>query len=248
MPKAPLKVSSRNNFIWLLAGLVLFLFAGAVSNQLELENTNRVVNIALMLTLVINIWYIDSRGTKLAAWKVIATIVVAGTMITDSLIVSNVLAKFQLFMSFTFLALTLWQAWTQVMFTGVVDRNKIIGSICIYLLMGLVWAFAYLIVEAFLPGSMKGLEHDLWQKNTSALIYYSIVTLTTLGYGDITPTQPITQFLAYMEAVTGVFYMAILVASLIGIRLAGVNPSQTIEELEAMEQERTSGMGKAPQE
>ena len=134
------------------------------------------------------------------------------------------------------------------MFTGIVDRNKIVGSICIYLLMGMLWAFAYLIVEAFLPGSMKGLEQDLWQENTSALIYYSIVTLTTLGYGDISPAQPITQFLAYMEAVTGVFYMAILVASLIGIRLAGVNPGQTIEELEAMEQDRASGVDQAPQE
>ena len=48
------------------------------------------------------------------------------------------------------------------------------------------------------------------------VIYYSMVTLTTLGYGDITPAQPLTRFLAYMEAVAGIFYTTVLVASLIG--------------------------------
>lgn len=243
MTKVSLKISERNNFIWLLIGLVFFLFAGAVTNQFELKNTNRVINLALMLTLVTNIWFIDNRNLRYFGWKIFATLVITTTMITDSIIASNVLAKFQLFMAFIFLALTLWQAWRQVMFTGVVDRNKIIGSICIYLLLGLLWAFAYLIVEAFLPGSMTGLEHDLWQENTSELIYYSIVTLTTLGYGDITPTQPITQFLAYMEAVTGVFYMAILVASLIGIRLAGGNPDHVPSELEAQERGEDAAQG-----
>lgn len=249
MAKMALRVSRNNNFIWLLAGLVFFLFAGAVARQLELENTNRIVNFALMLTLVVNIWFIEGRQTQAAAWKVFATIMIAGTMITDSVIASNVLAKFQLFMTFTFLALTLWQAWSQVMFTGVVDRNTIIGSVCIYLLMGLLWAFAYLIVEAFLPGSMKGLDHDLWQNNTTALVYYSLVTLTTLGYGDISPAQPITQFLAYMEAVTGVFYMAVLVASLIGIRLAGAAPSGKTGEFEAKQSEQLTAEGlQKPQE
>jgi voltage-gated potassium channel len=47
-----------------------------------------------------------------------------------------------------------------------------------------------------------------------------MVTLTTLGYGDITPEQPLARFLAYSEAVAGIFYTTILVASLIGVRLA----------------------------
>ena len=232
MKTPSLNISGTNNFIWLLGGLVFFLFAGSIADQFQLEYTNRVVNLALMITLVINIWCVDNPRTDVIGWKAGATFVIACTMITDTLIASNFLAKFQLFMTFLFLALTTWQAWSQVMFTGRVNQNKIVGAICIYLLLGLLWAFAFLIVEAFIPGSMNGLDHNQWQHNTDDLVYYSIVTLTTLGYGDITPDQPITRFLAYMEAVTGVFYMAILVASLIGIRLAGVDSSMTIEELE----------------
>jgi hypothetical protein len=51
-------------------------------------------------------------------------------------------------------------------------------------------------------------------------VYYSFVTMTTLGFGDISPLQPLARYLTYLEAVTGQFYIAILVASLIGVRLA----------------------------
>ena len=240
MPKIEIRKSGRDNFVWLLSGLVFFLFAGAVADQFQLVYTNKIINLALLITLVLNIWCVDDPRTDVLGWKAGATFIISMTMITDSVIESNFLAKFQLFLAFIFLALTTWQAWNQVMFTGRVDQNKIVGSICIYLLMGLLWAFAYLIVESFLPGSFKGLDGQQWQNNTDNLTYYSLVTLTTLGYGDITPDGSIARFLAYMQAVTGVFYMAILVASLIGIRLAGVDPKKTIAELEREARDTTT--------
>ena len=127
------------------------------------------------------------------------------------------------------------------MFTGRVDGNKIIGAICIYFLLGIVWAFGYLLVEQLYPGSIHGLDHDHWQANLEDMIYYSLVTLTTLGYGDITPAQPIARFMAYMESVTGIFYTTVLVASLIGIRLAGVDTAKPIEELEEIRKDELGG-------
>ena len=244
-----IQISNKSNFIWLLGGLALFLFAGAVAEQFELQYTNRIINIALMITLVLNIWSVDNPRTSMVGWKAGATFIVACTMITDSIIASNFLAKFQLFMTFIFLALTTWPAWSNVMFTGRVDRNKIVGSICIYLLLGLLWAFGFLLVETFLPGSFNGLDGEQWQQNTDTMVYYSLVTLTTLGYGDITPAGQIARFLAYMEAVTGVFYMAILVASLIGIRLAGVGSSGSADGQGAAADDRiASGSSETPQE
>jgi voltage-gated potassium channel len=107
----------------------------------------------------------------------------------------------------------------QVLFTGNVDGNKIIGAIVIYLLIGMTWSFAYLLVEQLQSGSLNGLPHSNWQDNLHTVIYYSFVSLTALGYGDITPAQPLTRFLAYTEAMVGQLYLAILVASLIGARL-----------------------------
>ncbi len=83
-----------------------------------------------------------------------------------------------------------------------------------------MWAFAYLIVEEIFPGSFNGLEHGAWRGNLDEFTYYSIVTLTTVGYGDISPDQPVARVMAYMEGITGIFYTTILVASLLGVRLA----------------------------
>jgi hypothetical protein len=52
------------------------------------------------------------------------------------------------------------------------------------------------------------------------LVYFSFVSLTTMGFGDITPTLPMARYLTYMEGIVGQFYLAILVASLIGARVA----------------------------
>ena len=222
----------RDNFIWLLGALIFLLFSGALFAQYEFEQGQRLVNITLMFTLVVAIWAMETKGAKWANWKIGGTLIVAVLMIGDSILEDNRLAVYQLAVSFVFLSLTVYQAWAQVMFTGRVDGNKIIGAICIYFLLGIVWAFGYLLVEQLYPGSINGLEHEEWQANLEDMIYYSLVTLTTLGYGDITPTQPIARFMAYMESVTGIFYTTVLVASLIGIRLAGVDTAKPIEELE----------------
>jgi len=119
------------------------------------------------------------------------------------------------------LAFYMWATWLaakQVLFTGPIDGNKIVGAICIYLLMGLVWTLLYLLIAQAMPLAFNSLEQLIWYDNFADVAYYSFVTLTTLGYGDISPNNPIARFVVYMEAIVGVFYMAILVASLIGIK------------------------------
>ena len=177
------------------------------------------VNITLMLSVVMAVWSVNDQGRWLN-WKIGMSFIIVSLMIGDLIIEKNTLAIYQLAAVFLFFSFTLHLCWKQVMFSGVVDRNKVIGAICIYILIGIIWAFAYLMIEAISPGSFQGLEEDLWQRNLRDFIYYSFVTLTTLGYGDITPVQPISRFMAYMEAIVGIFYTTILVASLIGLRLA----------------------------
>ena len=68
----------------------------------------------------------------------------------------------------------------------------------------------------FWPEGIKGIEYKDWHDNFGATAYFSYVTMTTLGYGDITPVVPMTRTLAYLQAVAGTFYMAVVVASLVG--------------------------------
>lgn len=214
----------HNNFIWLLAALVGLLFAGSLFAQLELRAAEIMVNVSLMLTVIIAVWAMHEGG---GGWWDVRNLLPACTvllMITDSTIESDVLAVAQMLFIFSFFAATIHMAWRQVMFTGEISLNTIYGAVCIYILIGLLFGFAYLIVEYFSPGSMNGLAPGPWQGNLDNLIYYSMITLTTVGYGDISPVAPLTRFLAYMEAGIGIFYTTILVASLIGMRLSAQKP------------------------
>ena len=84
----------------------------------------------------------------------------------------------------------------------------------------------YLLILVMDPHAFSGIEAGNWQEIFSRVAYYSFVTLTTLGYGDILPTNHIAEFFVYMEAIIGVFYMAIIVSSLISLRLATLQESK----------------------
>ncbi|MFH0823586.1 MAG: potassium channel family protein, partial [Pseudomonadota bacterium] len=99
----------------------------------------------------------------------------------------------------------------------VVTAGQIIGSLNLYLFLGMCWAYVYALVTWFDPGSF-----DLPPSRSdalSSLIYFSFVTLASLGYGDIVPKTPFAQRLAIAEAITGQFYTAVLVAYLISIHI-----------------------------
>ena len=100
-----------------------------------------------------------------------------------------------------------------------VTTNMIVGSVVLYLLLGLIWTIIYLILLISYPDSFNNVPTLEWRENFSQMSYFSFVTLTTLGYGDISPKNSIAQFFVYIEAIVGVFYMAIIVSSLVSARL-----------------------------
>ena len=87
-----------------------------------------------------------------------------------------------------------------------------------FLLLGFIWAIFYLLILEVTPTSFSGIELTTWKENLPEVMYFSFVTLTTLGYGDVLPISPLARFLVYMEAIVGVFYMAIVVSSLVSAK------------------------------
>ena len=94
-----------------------------------------------------------------------------------------------------------------------VDADTIVGGICIYLLIGILWAIAYVFFEHHNVESF-----DL--KPGDSLFYFSYITLTTLGYGDIVPKSNLVKMLAAFEVICGQVYLAIFVARLVGLHIA----------------------------
>lgn len=106
-----------------------------------------------------------------------------------------------------------------------VSADSVYGAFCGYLLVGLAFGHLYTVIEAVAPGSFLRpetmalpLQHQ--DRLHFLFTYFSFATLTTVGYGDITPAREMARGLAVVEAVIGQFYIAVLVAELIGKRVS----------------------------
>lgn len=107
--------------------------------------------------------------------------------------------------------------------THAVTLDCIFGAICAYLLFGLAWALSYWALHAIWPDAFRFSLDDrsavgeplVVVKDFSQFVYYSFVTMTTLGYGDITPSKHVTRTLSWMQSTTGQFYVAVVIAWLV---------------------------------
>jgi hypothetical protein len=104
-----------------------------------------------------------------------------------------------------------------------VTSDTLYGAICVYILIGLTWSFFYVLIltnshDAFYINPVNNLDNII---NWNDLAYYSFITLTTLGYGDITPVAPIARSMAFLEAILGQVFLTIIIARLVGLYISG---------------------------
>jgi len=119
--------------------------------------------------------------------------------------------------------------------------DTISGSMCAYLLIGLMWAHLYLLVQVvhlhqdpfglWAGPAPPEMNDEFIRATLNTFVYFSFVTLTTLGYGDITPAIDVARGLCILEAITGQLYLAVMVSGLVGLhiaeRLRGKGPSDS---------------------
>jgi hypothetical protein len=141
-----------------------------------------------------------------------------------------------LYLSGTILWLLLFTFITWNQLRGVLRQKEITGetismSISVYLLLGFTWGLFYIVLHhvqplAFNLGSAPASEAAVdEQKIFPILIYFSLTTLSTIGFGDITPVTLQARYAAVAEGIMGQFYLAILVARLVGMQMSGsANP------------------------
>ncbi len=212
-------LTKKNNFIYLCSGLILLLLIGSLVEYFPGDTGQRFVQAATIVVLLFAALGERANRTRAGISLTVMVIMIVVVLLGSVLDLAGLgILHLVLLLSFFF-----WMTWlliSQVLFTGTIDGNKIIGAICVYILLGLIWALLYLLIAEIVPEAFNGMPHAPWVENFAAATYFSLVTITTLGYGDISPVLPLARFLVYMEAIVGVFYMAILVASLIGVRLS----------------------------
>lgn len=108
---------------------------------------------------------------------------------------------------------------TNLLSIRVITADLIFCAISIYLLIGIMWAGIYSVLEVIAPGSFS---------DNTDLLYFSFVTLTTVGFGDVAPLSVLTRRLAVFEAAMGSIYMAVIIAMIVG-RYMSMQVEQTSE-------------------
>ena len=208
------KINQENNFYYMTFALIGLLVTSSLVEVMPSGILEYVLEGVIVLTFLVCILSLrfDPRWKRFM--QMLALCWVLASILRQALGIQEIDLLVLLIM-FAFFWGTFRSISRQILFTGTVDGNKVVGSVALFLLMGLMWTIAYLMVMEFAPHSFTGMSQMSWGKNFSQLAYFSFVTLTTLGYGDISPISPFSQVLVYMEAIAGVFYMAIVVASLV---------------------------------
>ena len=209
------KLIRKNHFFWLTAALVGMLLTGAFTSEFPESVSFSILEYSSIILLLLSL--ISLREDR--PWRK-GLLILIGIMVLAT-IARNV-SDYQnfnfvyMFLLLTFFVSAAWLVGKKVLLTGYVDLNIITGSVALYLILGFIWAILYTFLIQLSPDAIRGVEPENWIYSLSTMTYFSFVTLTTLGYGDISPVTPIAKVLVILEAVTGMFYFAIVVASLIG--------------------------------
>jgi len=100
-----------------------------------------------------------------------------------------------------------------------VDSEVLCASVAAYLLLGLLWAFAYILVYRLVPDAFAFTDASAVNRSLEGFnsLYFSITTLSATGFGDIIPVSGLARILAMTEAMVGMFYMALLISRLVGL-------------------------------
>jgi hypothetical protein len=209
---------TRHKFTFLLAALVLLLIVAPL-----VENTP--VGGALFTIGITAVFITGVIANRERRWIFRTALVVAVFAIPISWAAlftrSNPLDLSQYLIVVLFCGMTAAMILIAVMREYMATAHAVVGAICVYLLIGLTWAMIYSAIEYVEVEPFKfperrrkavvGVEHSSF----SQLTYFSFVTMSTLGYGDITPQTPLAETACWMQAIVGQLYIAILIARLI---------------------------------
>ena len=215
---------SSRALLGLLLALLVSFFVYPVLGQ---DVVTRVVLDGYVMTVLVAMLFAVGRYRKLAVATLVVGVVNYASDVAGYFYDVPVLGGARIVLDLLFLGIALGVMLASVLRSERVTAGKIYSAIAVYLLIGLTWAFLFDLLEFVQPGSFHlpglnptaGDEPYLRRYDPTNSIYFSFVTLTTLGFGDVTPATILARTLVWLEAVTGQMYLAVLVARLVSLQI-----------------------------
>jgi voltage-gated potassium channel len=205
---------NQNKFVLLLACLITFFLSTALIQDQYFELAISILFAAMM---ILSLYMIGHRKRLL----IIGMAILGGSTTLLFFSATNLpelraLRMIEILLAILFFAVLLSASLYYTIKDHTITFNHLCGAVCTYLFIGLIWSYAYLLIELLIPASFNYvIQFDLLGAKSLEFMYYSFVTLTTLGYGDISPASDIAKTISWMEAITGQLYLTMLIALLI---------------------------------
>ena len=210
---------AKGRFFYLLIALLLYF--GLVPLLGLGDKLRLLMNIFFTAAMLAGIYAVSQKKIRFLTAVIIATPMIGLNWISQ-FVQSTALTLAGNFFTILFLGFFIVILLLTVFEAHEITTDVIYAAIAGYLIIGLMWAFVFEILENFFPGSFN-MSQDF---TTQTYTYFSFVTLTTLGYGDIAPLTVQARSFAFIEAVIGHFYLTVLIARLVGIHI-----SQSMEKM-----------------
>lgn len=215
-----------------LLGALLIMIAGAPSMELLARHVPGMaagllvmlpLNILLTLAAMVALW----RTARHRAVGMFLAALVLILLTLGGWITHHAFAATQFFAQILFLAYVLGVIATEIFRAPVVNGNVLCGSICLYLLFGVLWGFLLCLIETLDPGSfaIQNIQGVTSREFTPInqpgwLLYLSFASLTTVAYGDILPVKSLARSAVVIEAVAGQVMLVVIIARLVGLHVA----------------------------
>ena len=172
--------------------------------------------------------YTVSSNEKLLVFSVLFAILISVLVVFNYSLQSTEIVFATLFLNIGFYILTTVTIINHVLDYQRVTSDKIYGAISAYILIGVIWALVFTTLELLHPHSFR-FDNGFFHSNIgisshrfyfSEFLYFSFVTLTTLGYGDISPVSNLARAISSLEAIAGQLFVAVLIARLVGLHIS----------------------------
>lgn len=212
-------MKQERNFFYLLAAMLFYLLVSPVIDEFWPWPAFKPQGLIFALTLVLALFGNVGRRSYVVTVALLALAALLPSLLPAGPVQSA--ADFVAFGAFlTFLLVAIVVASRQIYRRRQVNANQLMGAVCVYLLLGVIWSMLYALLFTLDTAAFRGVEPVMTIEYARDWLYFSFVTLATLGYGDIVPVSTLARTLAYLEAIVGQFYIAILVAGLVGSYLS----------------------------
>lgn len=211
-------IVERFRFLFLFIVLIAFFLFKAISKEFQHENLGSFIFIFLI---IYSLYVIGHKKRFLILTLSFIALAEIIFFIANAWVNLHILLIMKVIFAILFFSMMTYACILFMLMDKSICVTTLFGALCSYLFIGLSWAYIYLLLVLINPDAFHGLSYLQNGRQDNEFIYYSFVTLTTIGFGDIYPTEELAKTLTWLEAYTGQIFLTVVIAMLVGRYILG---------------------------